>query len=136
MFHADVDFAGETGLRLEQEPPSFDNIMKILESSENNYIVCQYKLIGYDEAIKTLQRMCADVMKALIEIHDSELMQQPVNMGIKSSIESVYDKYDFQVRYLNKRRAMPKDAGEGYDSHGHEGPEPMKQVLHDEGPED
>ena len=133
MFHEDVDYAGETGLRLEQAPPSFDKIMEVLENSEHNYIVCQYKLIGYEEAIKTLQKMCADVMEALVEIHESDIMQQPVNMGIKSSIESVYDKYDFQVRYLNKRRAMPKDI-EGGEPH-HE-LEPPKQVLHDEGPED
>lgn len=135
MFHADVDFAGETGLRIDQAPPSFDNIMSVLENSDHNYIVCQYKLIGYDEAIKTLQKMCADVMQALIEIHESELMQKPENMGIKSTIESVYDKYDFQVRYLNKRRAMPKDAGEGYEPHGGHGEhEPSRQLIHDETP--
>lgn len=112
MFHADIDFAGETGLRLGQVPPSFDNIVSILEKADNDYIICQYKLVDYDEAIKTIQRMCVDVMKALLEIHESDEMQKPENCGIKSAIEPIYDKYDFQVRYLNARRCMPKDAGD------------------------
>ena len=111
MIHDDVDWAGETGLRINQNPPSFDQILEILKNADGNYIICQYKLIDYKEAMKTIERMLCDIMHALEQIHESDEMNKPCNMGIKSTLESVYDKYDFQARYLNQRRMMPH-AGE------------------------
>lgn len=115
MIHEDVDWAGETGLRLDQNPPSFDQIISILQNADEKYIVCQYKLIDYKEAVQTIERMFCDIMNALTEIHESDEMSKPCNMGIKSTIESIYDKYDFQARYLNKRRMMPHQHDDGHD---------------------
>ena len=126
MIHDDVDWAGETGLRLDQNPPSFDQILELLKASEHNYIVCQYKLIDYPELTKTVAKMLNDIIEACIEIHDSDLLEEPRNIGIKSAIEAIIDKYDFEARYLNRRRAMPRndkhgdDGGEGCGKGGHE----------------
>ena len=127
MFHDDVDFAGETGLRLGQNPPSFDKIVSILENSDHNYLICQFKNVDYDETIKSFQKMFADVMQALLELHESELMQKPANMGIKSEIESVYNKYDFQLRYLNKRRLGSCDSSDPTPA-----PDTNREVIHDD----
>lgn len=116
MIHEDVDWSGETGLRLDQEPPSFDKIIELLQNADGKYIICQYKLIDYKEAMDTIEKMFLDIMDALKEIHESDEMNKPENMGIKSTLESIYDKYDFQARYLNKRRTMPHP---GEDHHNH-----------------
>ena len=117
MIHEDIDWAGETGLRIDQNPPSFDKIVEILQNADDNYIVCQYKLVEYPEVAKTIERMLHDIMNALKSIHESDMMEDPSNMGIKSTIESIYDKYDFEVRYLNRRRMMPPHEGGHHGDH-------------------
>ena len=120
MIHDDVDWAGETGLRLDQNPPSFDQILDLLkDDADHNYIVCQYKLIDYPELTKTVEKMLVDIIDACVEIHDSELLNEPKNVGIKSAIEAIIDKYDFEARYLNRRRMMPREKGEGGHGGGH-----------------
>ena len=120
MIHDDVDWAGETGLRLNQNPPSFDQILELLKDADHNYIVCQYKLIDYPELTKTVEKMLNDIIEACIEIHDSDLLEDSRNIGIKSAIEAIIDKYDFEARYLNRRRMMPREGhgGEGHGAHG------------------
>ena len=109
LIHEQVDWAGETGLRIGQNPPSFDQILSILKNADHDYVVCQYKMIEYAEVTKYIEKMLHDIMEALVELHELDIMEEPTNMGIKSTIESIYDKFDFEVRYLNKRRMMPSE---------------------------
>ena len=109
LIHEQVDWAGETGLRINQNPPSFDQILNLLKHADHDYVVCQYKMIEYAEVTKYIEKMLHDIMEALVELHELDFMNEPTNMGIKSTIESIYDKFDFEVRYLNKRRMMPSE---------------------------
>lgn len=106
MFHTDVDFAGETGMRIGQPPPAFDHIMNVLEECDHDFVVCAFKSVSYKETIATINKMLDDMLWVLAQIHEQEWIEEPINMGIKAEVESLFNKYDFQRRYLQQRRAM------------------------------
>lgn len=105
MVTADLDVVAEMALRNGQTPCSMNNAIEILHNVDGNFLVMDFdNAIGYEEFCTNTSAMLASILNCINELHESELVNKPINMGIKSDLEAMFAKYDLQARYLNARR--------------------------------
>lgn len=104
MLEKDIDEVAEMGLRCNENPVNIDGILKELEKEDGSYIMLEFKSFTYTEFTSATDKMFAGILKAIAELRNSSKLQEDSNMGIKASLESMYDRYDLQYRYLNDRR--------------------------------
>lgn len=97
----DIDVVGEMCLRSNEGIVNYTEALKIIEDDENH----EFLLINSNESYdvekfkKNASKMFNDILSCIKEILDEGVE----NIGIKASLESMYDKYDLEVNYLLKR---------------------------------
>lgn len=109
MCLADLDIIAEMGLRNGQPPVSMGNIIETLKESDGNFMILDYKTYNYKEFCVATTKMLSNILDCIATLRNSDEMQSDANMGIKASLEAMYDKYDLQARYLNARRMSDED---------------------------
>lgn len=106
MTFEDIDVLAEFMLRQNINPPSYKEILEILEESDIKVItIDKDENYDIDDVVKYSQKMLEDIVESLIKVCKSDEIQQDVNIGIRAELESMLNKYDLECRYLNKRRS-------------------------------
>lgn len=106
MLHGDIDTVAEMLMRLSQDPPSYDEVVEILRNDTD----IDFKIIDgkafydYEEFSKLSNSMLNDILVSISNVLGTEEIAEFNNVGIKAELEGLYNKYDLQYRYLNKRR--------------------------------
>lgn len=105
MVAADLDVVAEMALRNGQSPCSMNNAVEILHNIDGNFLVMDFNNhISYEEFCASTSAMLTSILSCISQLHESELVNNPINIGIKSDLEAMFAKYDLQARYLNARR--------------------------------
>lgn len=101
MVGEDMDTVAEMSLRLSSNLPT----LKAVSTNPNAVIDTHGELVHFAEfckyATSIFEGICNSIEACL---EDEEIADDISNIGIKSSLEAMHDKYDLQARYLIKRR--------------------------------
>lgn len=108
MLEIEDEVAERLGRLKEAVFVSYTDAVGILEKSETNHL-----MIGSQESYnkaeffyKSVSEMLTNLMNCIQSILLDEESSKPENVGLKSYLESLYDKLDKEARYLNPRRAV------------------------------
>lgn len=107
----DIDTIAEMSLRIDDSGvanlPETIGILK--ESDENHIIVDSNKCYEKKDVEKLTGVILEDILNTIEIVYKDSSMEDIRNVGIKSALESLYDKYDKEYRYLSKRRSIEND---------------------------
>ena len=102
MVSEDIDAVAEMILRDSDEIPS----LRVISNNLQAIIDTRGELIEYEKYIAYCKRIFAGILDAIEAcLKTDEIANNIKNVGIKAALESMYDKYDLQARYLIKRRS-------------------------------
>lgn len=101
MLRGTQDVIMEMGLRNGETPAKFSSIGKAIK---DDYIL-EYTEFEYDDFCEKITDILENVLEILHELYENELYNKPINIGIRSTIESIFDSYDMQLRYIHARRS-------------------------------
>ena len=105
MISESIDEVAEFISRLGGNAPNYMEVCEILNSQERRYlIVNSSELYSREQIIQLSDTMLNDICTLISECLEDSDMQETINAGIKSDLESMLSKYDLQARYINKRR--------------------------------
>ena len=106
----DTDTIAEMAARVGQNSLGYIEAAETLKSLDGKFVVVEAdKLYNFEQFADITNAMFDGILKALMVAHESEEIADIKNIGIKSELESIYNKYDLQMRYLNKRRLSDDD---------------------------
>ena len=95
----DADIVAELILRTEDSIVNYSEALKLIEESDYKFLVLESdRLFETEEFVKISDKMFADILYCISEILDSS-----DDISVKSSLETMYNKYDLQCNYLLKR---------------------------------
>lgn len=106
MVSDDLDVVAELGMRLDEGVPNYAEVIKLLMKTD----CCEYEIIeaedvDYETFVEKADKILHDIITSIICVYKRDDIQNDViNVGIKSTLEGLLEKYDLQYRYLNKRR--------------------------------
>lgn len=104
----DQDTIAEFSIMLGISPVNIVSAIETLrEDDSHEYVIVDpEKDFEYDEFVKTVSTVLGDIKYAIFTtLSDEEIQNNIVNIGIKSTLESIVGEYDLQDRYLNTRRS-------------------------------
>lgn len=105
MISESIDEVAEFISRLGGNAPNYMEVCEILNSQERRYlIVNSSELYSREQIVQLSDTMLNDICTLISECLEDSDMQETINAGIKSDLESMLSKYDLQARYINKRR--------------------------------
>lgn len=106
MITDDIDVVAEQGLRLGQNPGGYSENLAILEHCKSSFLCLDYEDVNYEEFCRYTAAMLEHILMCIANVLKSDIIADEIaNVGIKSTLEAMYEKYDLQMRYLNKRRS-------------------------------
>lgn len=106
MVSDDLDVIAEYGMRLKEGVPNYAEVITLLKDTD----CCDYEIIegndvDYETFVTKADKILGDIIKSIICVYKrDDIQNEPINVGIKSGLEGLIDKYDLQYRYLNERR--------------------------------
>ena len=87
--------------------PNYIEVIQTIKEAGTEYmLVNSNKLYNRAEIIKIMDDIFNDIIIILTDILEDEEMQQTENAGVKSELETMLFTFDFQRRYINRRRSM------------------------------
>lgn len=105
MIDGTIDTVGEMLTRLGINPCNYSETLEFIKNAEKNYMmVDSNKLYNRTDIVKMSDVMLNDIVTLMVEAWNSEEMKNPINVGIKSTLEALINDYDIQARYINKRK--------------------------------
>ena len=105
MISESIDEVAEFISRLGGNAPNYMEVCEILNSQERRYlIVNSSELYSREQIVQLSDTMLNDICTLISECLEDSDMQETINAGIKSDLESMLSKYDLQAIYINKRR--------------------------------
>lgn len=98
-----VDLIAEIGLSYDEQPLGLVEAFELLKKDSDNYKIIDPE-DDYDEEdiIENIDIMFKDIMKAISSL--LEVSKIDKNPGARSKLESMYEFYDTECNYKNKRR--------------------------------
>lgn len=103
MVSEDVDKVAEILAMLGINPCNYPQAMEIVSQQEEKYIIVENdKLYTRAEIIEISQIMFNDICNLLSA--SIEELNNPLDAGIRSELETLLYNYTLQFRYINKRR--------------------------------
>jgi len=104
MVSEDVDKIAEILAMLGTNPCNYPQAMEIISNQQEKYIIVDNtKLYTRAEIIEVSQIMFNDICNLLSA--SIEELNNPLDAGIRSELETLLYNYTLQYRYINKRRA-------------------------------
>ena len=102
----DCDVVAELAMRVGQRAVGYYEAYEILkEENDSSYVILSSNRdIDFDIFIKLTKLLFTTIMKQIINVLEDDICKDIRNVGIKSTLESMYEWYDLQTRYLNERR--------------------------------
>ena len=107
LFATSIDKVSEILGMLDIKVPNYVEVIDIIKSADKDFFLVKTdKLYTRSEIINILDSIFGDATEAILNALDSDIIQDRSNIGIKSELESMLFTFDFQRRYINKRRKM------------------------------
>lgn len=107
MVSDDIDVVAEMGLRLNINPVNYTSAYKTAVKVCGNDLVVVSADRDYsrDQVIETTDIILKLILFCIAQTLMTDEIQKDIkNVGIKASLEGMYDKYDKECRFLNARR--------------------------------
>lgn len=110
----DIDSIAEMSMRLDLEDIRVTNIpgiLELLKTSSYDHIVVDVSKDYEKEQVENITHIILkDILDTIIKTYENESISKDIrNIGIKSALETLYDKYDKELRYLATRRSTESD---------------------------
>lgn len=102
----DVDVVAEMILRREDgQIVNYEEALDIIKNDEDYQflLLSSSEKIDSDKFKEYSRRMFKDILHCIEELLDTDKIKDPKNVGIKSALEGMHDKYDLQCNYLLRR---------------------------------
>ena len=106
MCREQADVIAEIIARLGGTPLNIAEVVEIIDSSEREYLVVDSSsYYAKEDVIDNSEDMFKIILNLIENALDmDEIANDKSNVGIKSTLESMHEKFDLQYRYINKRR--------------------------------
>lgn len=105
MVSEDVDKVAEILAMMGENPCNYPQALEIINADEGKFVIVDTeKLYTRAEIIEISGIMFNDICNILSVIITE--MENPLDAGIRSELETLLYNYTLQYRYINKRRAM------------------------------
>lgn len=100
------DAVAEMAMRNALNPVHYGEAISILKNSEINFkILSSDDIFEYDEFMEEAQEICKNICTAIAEVlYSDEIQNDKVNVGIKATLEAMYEEWDLDMRYKNTHR--------------------------------
>lgn len=103
MISKDVDKIAEMEAILGMNPMNYREISEAIDGTDRQYFLVDSKRhYSRAEVVKASDVMLNDICNVLAAA--IEELDQPINAGIKSELETLLYNYTVEARYINKRR--------------------------------
>lgn len=98
-----IDLIAEIGIIYNEQPLGLVEAFELLKKDSDNYKIIDPK-DNYDEEdiIENIDIMFKDIMKAIESLLEESKIDK--NLGVRSKLEGMYEFYDTECNYKNKRR--------------------------------
>lgn len=107
LFATNIDKISEIMGMLDIPVPNYVQVIDVIKSSNRHFIVVKSdKLYNRGEIITLLDTIFGDITGLILEVLDEDIIQDTINTGIRAELENILYTFDFQKRYINKRRKM------------------------------
>lgn len=108
MVSSDIDDVVEVAMRLDINPVNHIEACKIvLNDGNSNIMYPSDKDYSRDEVIVLINKSLINILSCIKDVLETDEIQNEIsNVGIKSYLEALYDKYDKECRFLNRRRSL------------------------------
>lgn len=103
-----ADEIAELGMRIGQKPPGYLEAAEILNDFTDHKIIMLSSDTGYKykDFTEITNIMLNDILSFIEVLLDTPEVKDKSNVGIKSALEGLHDKFDKECRYLNARRSI------------------------------
>ena len=99
------DVIAEMAMRVGLDPVSYPETIAVLKDIDINFkILTHDDKFEYENFMNEVQEIIGHICKAILEVLASEEVQKPENVGIKATLEGIYEEWDLDLRYKNPRR--------------------------------
>jgi DNA-binding ferritin-like protein len=100
-----IDVTAEMAARLGENAPNFGEVAEIARQ-EQFVAVESTRLYNRKDIIQIADTMLKDICMCIVECLAEEIINSPINVGIKSDLEAMASAFDIEYRYINKRRMV------------------------------
>ena len=105
LFHKHIDDIGEFITRFDGFPANYKEVLELIESADHDFLmVDSSRLYTRKDIILLSQTMLNDTVNLISEVLDDDTLEDHINAGMKSELETILNEFDLQYRYINKRR--------------------------------
>ena len=105
MVSTDIDDVTECAMRLGVNPVNLVKACQIAASTEGVSMYSTEKDYERDEIVSLTDKSLKSILNAIADVlQEDEIQENIENVGIKAYLEGLYDKYDKEYRFLNRRR--------------------------------
>lgn len=103
-----ADIVAEIIMRLDddEDPLNYSEVLEVIDDSDNEYLIVDSdSYYSKEDVVKNTDNIFSGILKLIESILQEECIANNIrNVGIKSSLESMYETFDLQYRYINARR--------------------------------
>lgn len=102
----DIDNIAEISMRLGMNPVNYlDAYEEISKISSDIKILSADEDYYRDDIISIISDILRVIMSSILKVlASSDIQNKPINVGIKSNLEGMFETYDKEYRFLNARR--------------------------------
>lgn len=106
MISNDIDYVAECLMRNDKDVLNYEEALEIARE-ENSSMIDSDKKYASVEAAQICNQIFSSILLSLEAVLESTDIKDNIkNVGIRSSLESMYERYDKEKRFLNKRRLL------------------------------
>lgn len=101
------DMVAEMAMRCGMKPIHYGEAIDILKSPDVGVsfrVLTSNNEFEWDNFIKEAQFICSSICQSIALVLNSEGIKKPENVGIKATLEGVYEEWDLDYRYKNPHR--------------------------------
>ena len=99
------DAVAEMAMRIGLDPVSYLETFAVLKNTDIDYkILTHDDKFDHDNFMKEVQEIIGQICASILAVLDSEDIKKPENVGIKSTLEGIYEEWDLDLRYKNPHR--------------------------------
>lgn len=106
MVSGDIDDVVETFMRIDINPVGYIEACKIISTLEDPAIIYSTESnYNKENVLKLTHKSLNLILDSIASVLKEDCIQNDItNVGIKAYLESLYDKYDKECRFLNRKR--------------------------------
>lgn len=100
------DAVAEMAIRCGQQPIHYGEAIEVLKGSEIGFkVLTSDDKFEYDEFMKESQEIVQNICTSIAAVlNTDEIQKRPENVGIKATLEGMYEEWDLDMRYKNPHR--------------------------------